>query len=62
MIQKFCPDSGERTMLLTIQPPLKPAIAQNPDLSVQSPAPKGLRAVWEKIDGKLVCRWLKHPD
>jgi hypothetical protein len=49
-------------MLLTIQPPLKPAVAQNSDLPVQSPTPKGLRAVWQKIDGKLVCRWLSHPD
>jgi hypothetical protein len=32
------------------------------DVSVVEPANKGLYAAWERVNGKLVCRWLRYPD
>ncbi len=46
-------------MLLTIQRPLRTPAPLPP---VRPPAPTGLYAQWQVVDGRLTCVWLKYPD
>jgi hypothetical protein len=31
-------------------------------IPVSRPKHRGLYAKWEKVDGKLICKWFREPD